>query len=182
MKSVLTRVWAQEKKRILLSAVLLCTGIILGLFLGHQVNIKPNMYVQPEHMEWHTYATNNIRTAFIIAASGILLSVPTIFILFSNGLIIGFVIALSSAVHSYPTILAGLLPHGLLEIPALLLAGAIGLKPLSLIVRRIKYGEKIKWITEALNSARLFLVVTALLIVASLIEANITPYIMDWTR
>ncbi|MFS0841041.1 stage II sporulation protein M [Paenibacillus sp. 1P03SA] len=183
MKSKLIRVWKQEKKRLLLSGTLLFVGLILGLSLGSQVNVDPATYYRPAgDTVWYALAANNIGTAFIVAASGILLSIPTVLLLLFNGLMIGFVIVLSTAVHSWPVILAGLLPHAILEIPALLLAGAIGLRPLGLFARAVQLKLTISWKKEALESAKLFAVAAVLLIAASLVEANVTPALMNWIR
>ncbi|GKU79015.1 stage II sporulation protein M [Paenibacillus sp. L3-i20] len=180
---MLRKLWLQEKKRLLISSILFSFGLLLGTLLGSFVNIHPDMYYRPEQeIEWYRLALNNIAVALLIAGTGFLLSIPTIIMLLFNGLMIGFIIMLSTAVHSFPTILAGLLPHGILEIPALLLAGAIGLRPLGFFARAIKLREKIQWGKEARQSVALFAVVTVMLIAASLIEAHITPVIMNLTR
>lgn len=101
------------------------------------MNITPDQYYRPgQGAVWYNLALNNMGAALLIAGTGLLFSIPTIIMLLFNGLMIGFIIALSAAVHSFPTLLAGMLPHGILEIPALLLAGAIGLRPLGLFARR----------------------------------------------
>lgn len=71
----------------------------------------------------------NIGVAVILASGLFLFGLPTLIVLFINGLWIGTVIAsrLAEGV-SLATLLLKLLPHGVLELPALLLAGAIGLK------------------------------------------------------
>ncbi|MBH5316316.1 stage II sporulation protein M [Paenibacillus sp. GSMTC-2017] len=180
---MLKKLWIQEKNRLLLSSILFSSGLFMGVLLGSFVNIHPDLYYRPgQDIAWYNLALNNIAVALLIAGTGILLSIPTIIMLLFNGIMIGFIIMLSAAVHSYPTLLAGLLPHGILEIPALLLAGAIGLRPLGFFARAIKLREKIQWRKEARQSAALFAVVTVMLIAASLIEAHITPVIMDLTR
>ncbi|WP_341280032.1 stage II sporulation protein M [Paenibacillus sp. FSL H8-0537] len=71
----------------------------------------------------------NIGVAVILASGLLLFGLPTLIVLFINGLWIGTVIAsrLAEGV-SLATLLLKLLPHGVFELPALLLAGAIGLK------------------------------------------------------
>lgn len=180
---MLKKVWRQEKNRLVLSGILFSLGMFLGILLGSYVNITPDLYYRPEQEAvWYNLALNNIGVALLIAGTGLLFSIPTIIMLLFNGLMIGFTIILSAAVHSFPTLLAGLLPHGILEIPALLLAGAIGLRPLGFFARAVKLREKIPWGKEARQSAALFAVVTVMLIAASLIEAHITPVIMNLTR
>ncbi|TVX93849.1 stage II sporulation protein M [Paenibacillus agilis] len=182
MKINLKQVWQEEKKRLILAALFLIAGLLLGISLGNYVDIDPKTYYNPQYPEWYTLAFNNIVTGLIIAASGILLSIPTIMFLLFNGIMIGFVSVLASSFSSVETILAGLLPHGILEIPALLIAGAIGLKPLVWAARFIKLKQRVNWKQEGTRITLLLAIMTTLLIGASFIEAYVTPHIMEWTR
>ncbi|KKR83466.1 MAG: hypothetical protein UU29_C0005G0047 [Candidatus Daviesbacteria bacterium GW2011_GWA2_40_9] len=71
----------------------------------------------------------NLTTAFIIVALGVLHRYLSLAIIFFNGILLGIVILLASELGlSVPKILQMLLPHGVFEIPALLLAGALAIK------------------------------------------------------
>lgn len=72
--------------------------------------------------------TNNVRVAFLAFAGGIVLCVPTAFILASNGASIGTVAGLFAAAGQNPKFYGLILPHGLLEVTAIVVAGAAGLR------------------------------------------------------
>ena len=73
-----------------------------------------------------------------------------------------------------------LIPHGLVEIPALLLAAAAGLRWNTVFIApppRITVSES--WIKAAADFARVFVgLVLPLLLVAAFIEAFITPWLL----
>ena len=70
---------------------------------------------------------NNIQVGFLAFAVGILLCVPTAFILASNGANLGSAAGLFAAVGQQPKFYGLILPHGLLELSAIVVAGAAGL-------------------------------------------------------
>jgi uncharacterized membrane protein SpoIIM required for sporulation len=74
-----------------------------------------------------TLMTHNIRVAVLAMASGITWGVGTVILLFYNGVILGAVAA-DYVGGSQSAFLAGwLLPHGSIEIPAILIGGQAGL-------------------------------------------------------
>ncbi|GGA03521.1 hypothetical protein GCM10008018_56910 [Paenibacillus marchantiophytorum] len=79
---------------------------------------------------WHILF-RNAAVALLMISGLFLFAVPTLITLFLNGLWIGAVIT-SRLLDGVPfqQIVMKLLPHGIFEIPALVLAGAIGLKGL----------------------------------------------------
>ena len=72
--------------------------------------------------------TNNIRVAITAFAVGILLCVPTVLVLALNGLNLGLAAGLFAAAAQQPRFWGLILPHGLLEITAVFVAGAAGLR------------------------------------------------------
>ena len=74
-----------------------------------------------------TLMTHNTRVAILVLALGMTWGMGTIVLLFYNGVILGAV-ALDYILSGETAFLAGwLLPHGVVEIPAILLAGQAGL-------------------------------------------------------
>lgn len=71
--------------------------------------------------------THNIRVSIFAFALGLTFGVGTIVLLFYNGVILGAVIADYLAAGEGVFLTAWLLPHGSVEIPAILLAGQAGL-------------------------------------------------------
>lgn len=71
--------------------------------------------------------TNNIRVTILAMVFGMLLGVGTIYLLVSNGVILGIVIADYILDGESVFLTAWLLPHGSTEIPAIILGGQCGL-------------------------------------------------------
>lgn len=70
---------------------------------------------------------NNIQVGFLAFAAGILVCVATAFILVNNGANAGQAAGLFAAVGQQPKFYGLILPHGLLEISAIVVAGGAGL-------------------------------------------------------
>jgi uncharacterized membrane protein SpoIIM required for sporulation len=71
--------------------------------------------------------TNNIQVAFFAFAGGILLGSLTVFILVNNGANVGAAAGLFAAAGQQPRFYGLILPHGLLELSSVVVAGAAGL-------------------------------------------------------
>ncbi len=70
---------------------------------------------------------NNIRVSVLAVASGMLLGLGTVFVLVSNGASLGVATGLFIDAEQQGRFYGLLLPHGLLELSAIVLAGAAGL-------------------------------------------------------
>lgn len=73
-------------------------------------------------------AVNNIRVSFIAFAAGILLSAGTIYLLFNNGLMLGAFLGLFHLYGDLSEALPVIYIHGTLELSAIVIAGAAGIK------------------------------------------------------
>ncbi|HUW01243.1 MAG TPA: stage II sporulation protein M [Acidimicrobiales bacterium] len=71
---------------------------------------------------------NNIRVAFLAFAGGILFCVGTAYILVSNGANVGYIAGWFVVADAQPFFYGLILPHGLLELTAVVIAGASGLR------------------------------------------------------
>lgn len=120
-------------------------------------------------------ANNIIAVVFSFVLSPVLCLIPLISLVL-NGLVIGFVSALVIEQQSLGFLIAGLLPHGIIEIPALILAlGAslnFGFLFTSAILKRDRRSLIIPGLVENL---KYLAIAVALLIPAAFIEAFITP-------
>lgn len=116
-------------------------------------------------------AQNNIQTAFTGVILGLILGiVPLIFALF-NGYVLGFV-ARGSVEAAGASVLLRLLPHGIFELPALVLSLALGLK-LGVSVFSGK-NKKNGFVYNFKNSLKVFFfIILPLLLIAALIEAGL---------
>jgi len=121
---------------------------------------------------------NNLSACLLLFLGGASLGVVTMLILSVNGLLIGAVTELVRQQQGLLFIAAALVPHGIFEIPAFLIAGGLGLL--------LGQGLIAEWQGQgdaaalAVPLARRFLrVVVPLLAVAAVVEAFITPSVLS---
>jgi stage II sporulation protein M len=112
---------------------------------------------------------NNLQTSFFAMIFGIALGIIPILITFSNGYILGFVMEKAITAQGTSTLLQ-LLPHGIFELPAVIIALAIGTR-FGLFFKAGKGKIKKEFVYRLEQSLRTFLfVILPLLIIAAIIE------------
>jgi uncharacterized membrane protein SpoIIM required for sporulation len=118
---------------------------------------------------------NNIQVGFLAFSFGILLCLPTAYVLVTNGANVGMAAGLFAAVGEQAKFYGLILPHGLLELSAIVVAGGAGLAVGWAI---IDPGDRPR--TEALaeqgrRSAVIVLGLALAFVVAGTIEGFVTP-------
>jgi len=113
---------------------------------------------------------NNIQSSFLGLVFGFFLGIFSVITIVANGYLLGFVSTKAVQVEGI-FILWRLLPHGIFEIPALLISLALGLK----LGMFIFYKKKLETLKNFfLESLRVFLfVIVPLLFIAAIIEASL---------
>lgn len=129
---------------------------------------------------------HNLRALAVIIFLGLILGLYPIFAMLLNGFIIGIVGTVASHSMGILGFLASILPHGIIEIPALLLGAGIGLRlglaplfnrkssPFSTPTASSWRGYR----QELAAAVRFFFLCGGMLLVAAVIEVAITPHIM----
>lgn len=128
----------------------------------------------------------NMFVALLLMFSGIVLGILPIFILLLNGMVIGFLMRLMimAEVNMFDVVVKGLLPHGVLEILAIVIAAGYGLRFGMLTLQRMSSGYRSRkdsltygmWVKEVGAGA---VWVTAMLLVAAIIESTITLWLLS---
>lgn len=126
---------------------------------------------------------NNAIKALLAIILGLLIFVPVGFVAY-NGWIIGIVVCEQVRTSGYMSVVAGILPHGIIELPMIIVSAALGTRLGVMAFLRIEGTisnkdliSKIKW------SVRFYLRwILPLLFIAALIETFITPIIMQIVR
>ncbi len=120
---------------------------------------------------------NNLEACILLFFGGASFGILTIFIMSLNGIVIGAIMQIVSKGHSAVFVAAALVPHGIFEIPAFILSGALGiLLAQSLIAEWYGTGDSA---VAARAYARLFIVlVIPLVLLAAGVEAFITPVVI----
>jgi stage II sporulation protein M len=192
---------------IVLASLFLLLGFVAGIFLqeafrGFAQSVFEELAEEaekiqsiPSHYQALVIFGNNSRVA---ALSGIVSGMLAPVFLFGvlvpplimgmNGFILGFAPGLTGM--SWSDFIVAIAPHGIFEIPALILSAAVGLKfAVSVLLACVGYlfpppgisGRDVflNRIRPGWYSVKLFAVIIPLLVVAALIEAYITPEIME---
>jgi uncharacterized membrane protein SpoIIM required for sporulation len=118
--------------------------------------------------------TNNVQVGFLAFASGILLCVVSAFVLAFNGASLGVALGMFAAAGQQPKFWGLILPHGMLELTAVFIAGAAGLR---LGWTIIDPGDRLRRDALTEEGRRAFVVVLGLIAVfgaAGLIEGFVT--------
>ncbi|MBG9792595.1 hypothetical protein ABD76_08830 [Paenibacillus dendritiformis] len=128
---------------------------------------------------------NNAIKAVIIMFAGILFGLLPAFFLVVNGMVIGFLLRMMELMGQNITenVVKGLLPHGILEIPAILIAAAYGMKFGVLVMQKL-FGSRsrranISLMAWAKRTGAGAVWVTVVLLIAALIESTVTFRLMS---
>ncbi len=119
--------------------------------------------------------TNNIRVTFFAFGGGLLLGLGTIFALFQNGMLLGVLSGLAIGAGNSRPFFELILPHGILELSCIVVAGAAGFRLASGILAPGYRPRVIALRDEAQRAVLMIVGVSLWLIVAGLIEGFITP-------
>jgi len=113
----------------------------------------------------------NVTTSFLILFSGVLIGIVPIFSMGSNGFILGVMYRHAAEVSGYSKAALKMLPHGVFELPALLIAASYGLWLGMTVVQRMRGKESTRLRFQIEHAfRRYFTIVFPLLIVAAAIE------------
>lgn len=129
---------------------------------------------------------NNAIKSVIVVFLGLLLGVIPLFMLIANGMILGYVLSIQPHESTMAIVVKGILPHGIIEIPVILLACAYGLK-LGMLVWKmgsqllVPYEKrtarfeimKILQLTKPLSIG-----IVVLLLIAAIIESTLTYWLV----
>lgn len=121
--------------------------------------------------------THNIKVSVFCLALGLTFGLGTIILLFYNGVILGLV-AVDYIVDGQTVFLLGwLLPHGVIEIPAILIAGQIGFILARFQILSIRREVKNRqFLEERKDMVNLFFCLCIMLVWAGIVEAFLSQY------
>jgi uncharacterized membrane protein SpoIIM required for sporulation/uncharacterized RDD family membrane protein YckC len=119
--------------------------------------------------------TNNLKVSFVMFAGGITAGVLTIFMLLNNGVGIGAGFGVFHAEGAIESILDFVAAHGVLELTALCIAGGAGLLLAAAILLPGARTRRDALVDNGRRAGTLIGGTTILLLIAGLIEGNISP-------
>jgi uncharacterized membrane protein SpoIIM required for sporulation len=119
--------------------------------------------------------TNNLSVSFAAFAGGILAGLGTIYLMIFNGILIGVVAVACQRAGLSLSLWSFVAPHGVLELPAIFIAGGAGLLLGKGLVAPGMLPRRESLTESAALAVRLLLGVIPMLIVAGLIEGFVSP-------
>jgi stage II sporulation protein M len=149
-------------------------------------NIKQS---DPSHVQWSFFYhifLNNMFASIMAVLLGAFFGIFPLLLLVTNGLLLGYVASDPTDGHTLFYFLKGILPHGIIEIPAFILACTLGLRFGFLMIEGVgglfsqvrDNSFKIKFRVYSKQLLSLMIVVTGLMLLAAIIESTITYSLM----
>ena len=122
---------------------------------------------------------NNAIKALLVIAGGVAFGVfPVIFIL-ANGAALGIVLAASMRSRGLLPAMVAILPHGIFELPAILLASSMGLLLGGCAIKKLFRRADVSLRSELAIAMRFFArIVLPLLVIAAVVEAFLTSILV----
>ncbi|MDX8046389.1 stage II sporulation protein M [Gracilibacillus sp. S3-1-1] len=118
---------------------------------------------------------NNIRVAMLAFAGGITLGILTVYVLIYNGIIIGAMAGLFWHYGDTYVFWAYIVPHGVVELIAIFIAGGAGLLMGYKLLVPGNYSRGYQLKKQTIRSVQLLLGTIPLFVIAGIIEGFITP-------
>ncbi|MGG4049860.1 stage II sporulation protein M [Paenibacillus favisporus] len=186
------------KKTLLFAVLLFAAGVAAGWIstgaLAELVNqqlsglreVSGNLQ-NSEHPQWSFFGfifLNNSIKGVLIIYLGLLAGILPVLFLLVNGMVIGYLVhSLSAQGESLADlVIRGLLPHGIIEIPAIIIACAYGIRMGSWVIsginpRRRAWGREGEGVLRKSVTAAFWVVI--LLFAAAIIESTVTYALMQ---
>ena len=187
-RSVPGRVWARYWRYVALSGLLFVAGAAGGgvlvdtVALGEVFGAGGPGGSSPELTVGFLVA-NNALVAVLLVASGLTLGLGTTGILLFNGFIVGYVVVSVARSEGVIVPVVGILPHGVVEVPALLLASAVAFRfSHQVLAAALGRRESVMTRTERREAVLVAVLALALIPVAAVIEATVTPTLLAGVR
>jgi stage II sporulation protein M len=120
---------------------------------------------------------NNLQACVLLFLGGASLGLLTLFIIASNGVIIGGIMELVREERGLLYVAAAILPHGVFEIPSFIISASLGFILGSSLLAEWRGGGD-SAATAAAHARTFLLVVVPLVAIAAFIEAFITPQVI----
>jgi len=119
--------------------------------------------------------TNNMSVSFMTFAAGITAGVGTLYMLFFNGMMLGVIGVACANYQLSMGLWSFVVPHGVLELPAIFIAGGAGLRLAQALMFPGVLSRRDSLASGGADSVRLLVGVIPMLIVAGTIEGFFSP-------
>lgn len=173
---------------LLITCVFLFTfSLVMGYFLGP--DISPTLldellgeFPDPSNMGvfdlFGFILINNLSKSLIFMLAGFILGLPPLIFVVLNGFFIGWVAYSFGAEYGLGFVMLALIPHGIVEIPAILLSMAVGMGLGFQLINKLRGRGSI--MSDIRNAIGLFIWrIAPMIILAAILEVTITPLLIS---
>lgn len=95
---------------------------------------------------------NNVTASFIFMASGIFLGIPPLMFMAFNGFFVGYISFNAAQIQGLGFVFATILPHGVIEIPTIILCASMGVGLGYQIIHKLRRRDGIqKYVVESMK-------------------------------
>ena len=116
---------------------------------------------------------HNFKVALLAMATGVLASVPTVFLMVFNGMLLGVFVAIHRQAGIGSEMWAWILPHGITEMGAIVLCGGVGLMLGQAVVNPGMRSRRQRLLAAGREAARVCVGVAGMLVAAAFIESYV---------
>jgi stage II sporulation protein M len=121
---------------------------------------------------------NNLEACVLLFLGGASLGLVTLLIISLNGMVIGGMIGIVGTERGLPFMAAAIVPHGIFEVPAFIISGALGLSLAHALWDELKGSGDVA--SAGMDLARTFLrIVLPLVFIAAAVEVFVTPLVIS---
>jgi stage II sporulation protein M len=172
MQNRIKSIYGETKILLIISAVIFGLSLLFGGYLESKVE---GAYLTGNDHTSGDILKNNLKASVPLLLGFISLGVTTLGALLINGVAIGGSIIASADYLTPFQIICLIVPHGLLEIPALLLSSTVGFYSLKLLFTFFR-GRHVDFKYEIKTIIYILLIIIILFASAAFVEANITSH------
>lgn len=116
---------------------------------------------------------HNLRVGILAMVTGILASVPTLFLMLFNGMLLGVFVAIHHQAGIHAELWAWLLPHGVTELGAIMLFGGVGFMMGQAVIRPGRMSRKTALLEAGKEGAKICLGGAVMLALAAIFESYV---------
>ncbi len=190
------------KRFILVSSLVFLFSVLYGFFVALYLPSEANLIIKEIQKMFASIIEaspfsqlfiiflNNTVTAFLAVFLGLMIGIFPFLVIFSNGTILGILAYYSKINLSLFAFFALVLPHGIIEIPIIIISCAMGFKLGSVFAREVRNyfkknkNESIPWLDLKKETANAFsfftIIVIPLLFLAAVVEVFITGSLVSF--
>ncbi|MFC7439657.1 stage II sporulation protein M [Laceyella putida] len=162
------------KKYLIVSSAIYFGSLLLGCLLYITVPFNLGKIKVVNQTAWFEYVMHNGSLNLVLIFGFLTFCVVSVVLLLFNGVIIGYMVAHAAKYGMFLKFFFLLAPHGIAEIPAMLLASSISFTTLSYLRKQLRQRQKISFKYLSLNVFKYSVIVAILTLIAGIIESNVT--------